>query len=108
MKETLSDQEVALKVVYSALETVIDPEVGINIVDLGLVYGVDVSAERVAVAMTLTSPACPMGAHLAEESREAIQAQVPPAVAVDIKLVWEPAWSPEKMSAKAKQLLGWA
>lgn len=107
MKETLSDQEVALKVVYSALETVIDPEVGINIVDLGLVYGVDVSAERVAVNMTLTSPACPMGAHLAEESREAIQVQVPSSVEVDIKLVWEPAWSPEKMSDKAKQLLGW-
>ncbi|MCW8907782.1 MAG: metal-sulfur cluster assembly factor [Sedimenticola sp.] len=108
MKEKLSDEEVALKVVYAALETVIDPEVGINIVDLGLVYDVAASAERVTVSMTLTSPACPMGSLLADESREAIQAKVPPSVAVEVKLVWEPPWSPEKMSDKAKKQLGWA
>lgn len=107
MKESLSNEEIALKVVYSALESVIDPEVGINIVDLGLVYAVAVSTERVEVSMSLTSPACPMGAHLAEESREAIQARVVPGVEVDVKLVWEPPWSPEKMSDKAKKLLGW-
>lgn len=107
MKETLSDEEVALKVVQDALETVIDPEVGINIVDLGLVYDVAVSAERVTVSMTLTSPACPMGNHLAEESREAIREKVPASVEVEVKLVWDPPWNPEKMSDKAKKQLGW-
>jgi len=107
MKEILSDEEIALKSVYDALETVIDPEVGINIVDLGLVYEVAASAERVTVSMTLTSPACPMGAHLAEESREAIREKVPTSVEVEVKLVWDPPWNPEKMSDKAKKQLGW-
>ncbi|MCW8883523.1 MAG: metal-sulfur cluster assembly factor [Sedimenticola sp.] len=107
MNENLSKEEIAREVIYEALRGVIDPEVGINIVDLGLVYEVSANAERVDVHMTLTSPACPMGSQIAEESRAAIRAKVPASVIVDIKLVWEPMWSPEQMSDKAKQLLGW-
>lgn len=92
---------------YKALRGVIDPEVGINIVDLGLVYDVITSASGVEVTMTLTSPACPMGGHLAEESRQVIEAVVPEGVVVDVRLAWEPAWTPDMMSDEAKRLLGW-
>ncbi len=107
MTEVTGNAAQARELVYNALRGVIDPEVGINIVELGLVYEVIADASRVDVTMTLTSPACPMGNHLAEESREAIRAVVPPSVLVDVKLAWEPAWRPEMMSDKAKQLLGW-
>ncbi|WP_428624041.1 metal-sulfur cluster assembly factor [Sedimenticola sp.] len=107
MTDNPNAEEIARQVVYNALRGVIDPEVGINIVDLGLVYQVVANAERVNVTMTLTSPACPMGGHLADEGREAIQAVVPTSVVVDVRLAWEPAWSPEMMSDEAKRLLGW-
>jgi metal-sulfur cluster biosynthetic enzyme len=93
--------------VYEALHGVIDPEVGINIVDLGLVYAVNCSTDGVEVTMTLTSPACPMGSHLADESREVIRSVVPAGVVVDVRLAWEPAWTPDMMSDEAKRLLGW-
>ncbi|TVO75977.1 metal-sulfur cluster assembly factor [Sedimenticola selenatireducens] len=108
MSGNLKQEEIAEKVVYEALREVIDPEVGINIVDLGLVYGVSANAERVDVTMTLTSPACPLGSQVTEASRAAIRAKVPTSVQVEIKLVWEPMWSPDQMSDEAKQLLGWS
>ncbi|WP_275098676.1 metal-sulfur cluster assembly factor [Sedimenticola hydrogenitrophicus] len=107
MNDNPSREGVSREAVYDALRGVIDPEVGINIVELGLVYDVIAEADRVAVTMTLTSPACPMGAHLAEEGRQAIQGIVPAGVGVDVRLAWEPAWNPEMMSDEAKRLLGW-
>jgi metal-sulfur cluster biosynthetic enzyme len=107
MNGDLTPEEIAREVVYEALRTVIDPEVGINIVELGLVYEATANAERIDVAMTLTSPACPMGSQIVEESRAAIRSRVPASVVIEIKLVWEPMWSPEQMSDKAKQQLGW-
>ncbi|PLX62358.1 metal-sulfur cluster assembly factor [Sedimenticola selenatireducens] len=107
MKDNSTDTEITREAVYNALRGVIDPEVGINIVELGLVYDVVADSDRVEVSMTLTSPACPMGAHLADESRQAIQAIVPASVVVDVRLAWEPPWNPEMMSDEAKQLLGW-
>lgn len=104
------DQERAEQIrnqVYLALQRVIDPEVGINIVDLGLIYEVTVLDGRVDIAMTMTTPACPMSSHLVGEAYEIVGAVLDAGIALEINLVWEPLWSPEMMSDKAKELLGW-
>jgi metal-sulfur cluster biosynthetic enzyme len=93
--------------VRDALRSVDDPEVGMNIVDLGLVYRIDVAPQRVHVTMTMTTPACPMGSMIVEEAREAVGPLVASGGDVKVELVWEPPWSPEMMSATAKQALGW-
>ncbi len=103
----MTKEQIAKELAYDALQGVIDPEVGINIVDLGLVYAVTADGDRLEVTMSLTTPACPMGSHMVDEAREAVQAQVQPSLDVAINLVWEPQWHPEMMSDKAKQLLGW-
>ncbi len=92
--------------VWAALRTVTDPEIGINVVDLGLVYSVQAFGDRVHVAMTVTSRACPLHAYLTEAAEAAIR-QVAPDVAVQVDMVWDPAWSPAMMSDAAKQQLGW-
>jgi metal-sulfur cluster biosynthetic enzyme len=93
--------------VREALRSVDDPEVGMSIVDLGLVYRVDVKRERVHVEMTMTSPACPMGDLISDNARRAVRAVVSEGVDVDIELVWEPAWTPDLMSESARQTFGW-
>lgn len=94
--------------VRSALRTIIDPEVGVNIVDLGLVYDIVADADGIRVSMTMTSPACPLGEMICEDARTAISAAFADGRAVDIQLVWNPPWHPEMMSADAKQALGWS
>ncbi|MBI4446128.1 MAG: DUF59 domain-containing protein [Acidobacteria bacterium] len=96
-------QEQAMEV----LRTIVDPEIGINIVDLGLVYSVEVSQGRVHVAMTLTTPACPAGQYLAERAEAAIRRRVPDVKSATVEVVWDPPWSLEMMSDQAKQQLGW-
>lgn len=93
--------------VYQALRTVIDPEVGVNVVDLGLVYAVEAGDEGVHVRMTMSTPACPLGETILEEAREAIRNAIGEAFVVDIELVWEPPWTPERMSKSARDELGW-
>jgi metal-sulfur cluster biosynthetic enzyme len=94
--------------VLDALRGVEDPEAGMSIVDLGLVYGVVISPAAVKVTMTMTSPACPAGPYLVEEATAAVRSAVPPDTAVDVALVWEPAWTPERMSAEARARFGWS
>ena len=94
--------------VWQALRTVEDPEAGMNIVDLGLVYGVAVEAGRVRVEMTMTSPACPVGSYLVDESAAAIRALAPDGTDVQVDLVWEPPWTPERMSSEAQSRFGWS
>ncbi len=93
--------------VREALRSVDDPEVGMSIVDLGLVYRIDVSPERIRVEMTMTTQACPMGDLITDNARRAGAALVPDGVAVDVELVWEPPWTPDMMSESAKQTFGW-
>ncbi|OFZ98462.1 MAG: hydroxylase [Betaproteobacteria bacterium RIFCSPLOWO2_02_FULL_62_17] len=93
--------------VIEALRSVDDPEVGINIVDLGLVYRVDIGTEHVRVEMTMTSQACPMGDLITDNVRRAVTALVPDGMGVDIELVWDPFWTPDRMSETAKQTFGW-
>jgi metal-sulfur cluster biosynthetic enzyme len=93
--------------VREALRQVDDPEAGMNIVDLGLVYGVDVTADVVHVDLTMTTAACPMAEMIVDQAREAIAAIVPVGTAVDVQLVWDPPWTPDKMTGIAKEHFGW-
>ena len=90
-----------------ALCSVDDPEVGMNIVDLGLVYRIDIAPDRVRVELTMTTPACPMGELITDNARRAVSAALPEGVAVDVALVWEPPWTPDMMSDSARQTFGW-
>ena len=93
--------------VREALRGVEDPEAGMSIVDLGLVYGVAVSATAVHVRMTMTSPACPVAPYIVEEAVAAIRAAAADVPDVDVELVWDPPWTPERMSASARERFGW-
>jgi metal-sulfur cluster biosynthetic enzyme len=92
--------------VRQALRSVIDPELGVNIVDLGLVYGIEVEGTRALIVMTMTSPACPLLEYLKELVTSAVRQEVPEVVDVDLDLVWEPPWDPEMMSEEARRQLG--
>ena len=93
--------------VRTALRSVIDPEVGLNIVDLGLVYGVEISDNKLHVDLTMTTPACPMGDMILDDARRALAGLVPEGTEIDLNLVWEPPWSPDKMSENARDHFGW-
>jgi metal-sulfur cluster biosynthetic enzyme len=93
--------------VREALRQVDDPEAGMNIVELGLVYGVDVTVDAVRVDMTMTTAACPMTDMITDQARNVIAAIVPEGTAVDIRLVWDPPWTPDKMTGIAKEHFGW-
>ena len=93
--------------VREALRSVDDPEVGMNIVDLGLVYRIDIAPELVRVELTMTTPACPMGDLITEGARRAVAAALPESTAVEVALVWDPPWTPELMSESARQTFGW-
>jgi metal-sulfur cluster biosynthetic enzyme len=94
--------------VLDALRHVIDPELGIDVVDLGLVYDVEAHDGDVSVQMTMTTPACPLGESLTREAEAAIRRMVPGVRSVRVALVWDPAWNPSMMSGAAKERLGWA
>lgn len=79
------------------LRAVNDPELGINIVDLGLVYCTRRSDTAIAVELTLTSRACPLGELVIEDVRECIAARFPNAGRVDVMLVWDPLWTPDRI-----------
>ncbi len=94
--------------VRAVLLQVIDPEVGENIVDLGLVYGIEVEGNFAKVKLTMTSAACPMGEMLLDDIHETLTQLLPSHFEFEIDLVWEPPWNPDMMSAEAKQRLGWS
>lgn len=93
--------------VRDALREVIDPEVGVNVVDLGLVYGIVIEGNRVRITMTMTTPACPLGPMITDDAAQAIRKRLPECEDVHVELVWDPPWSAEMMSADAKKQLGW-
>ena len=89
-----------------ALRAVKDPELGLNIIDIGLVYDVTVSEEGAAhVTMTLTSPGCPAGAEIMEDVRKTLD-DLEGITAVEVELVWEPYWTPERMDPRVRAFLG--
>ncbi len=92
--------------VMAALKKCYDPEIPINIVDLGLVYGVDVSDGQVLIKMTLTAPGCPMHTTISQDVEYKLK-KVPGVSDAKVEIVWEPPWTPDKMSEVAKKMLGW-
>lgn len=91
--------------VTEALKQVVDPEIGINIVDLGLVYDVDVEGGTVNVRMTLTSPGCPVGPQILNGSKMVVQ-DLDGVEEVSIDLVWEPFWTPDRITPEYRAALG--
>ena len=97
-----------IETVRDLLRRVVDPEVGINIVDLGLVYRIDIASQRLLVEMTMTSPACPMGDMIMDDAYAALATGLPVGCVPEIVLVWEPPWNPSMMSQRSKLSLGWS
>lgn len=89
-----------------ALRAVIDPELGINIVDLGLVYHAARNANGIDIELTMTTPACPLGEMMTEEIILALRAGFPDLPDVRVKIVWDPPWTPELMSEESRRQLG--
>jgi FeS assembly SUF system protein len=92
--------------VLEALKQVYDPEIPVDIVNLGLVYDVAIEDGIVRLTMTMTSAGCPVGDYLAQEVKRAVEA-LGGVEAVGVELVWDPPWSPERMSPEARKTLGW-
>lgn len=92
--------------VLRVLRAVSDPEVGVYIVDLGLVYSVEIHGSAVRIVMTMTTPACPIHSYLTEEVREAILSQGEELEKVDVQLVWDRPWSARMISAEGRRQLG--
>lgn len=92
--------------IRKALRTVKDPELGLNIVDIGLIYETAVNeAGEVQVKMTLTSPGCPSGAEIMQDARTVVQ-DLEGVKSVELELVWEPYWTPERMDPRVRAFLG--
>ena len=89
-----------------ALRRVMDPEVGINIVDLGLIYKIDGKPGELYVEMTMTSPACPLADMILDDIDSVLDPLVPPEVEIRVEIVWDPPWSREMMSEAARLEMG--
>jgi len=93
-------------IVFDALRQVNDPELGINLVDLGLIYGVEIEGDKVQVDMTLTTPGCPMHSFIARQAWHAVN-NLPGVTDTMVRIVWEPRWTPDRLSPAARAKLGW-
>ena len=107
---TLADGAPDPEAVWSQMRQVFDPEIPVNIVDLGLVYSMDISKQddgghKVDVAMTLTAPGCGMGPVIAEDARQKI-ARLPDVEAAKVHIVWDPQWTPQMISDTGRKVLG--
>ncbi len=103
---TPPEPPVTPELVRRALRGVKDPELGLNVIDIGLIYDVAVDhAGATKVTMTLTSPGCPAGQEILEDVRRAV-ADLEGVTAVDVDLVWEPYWTPDRMDPRVKAFLG--
>ena len=103
-----SDEETIMieaDAVRKALRQVKDPEIGLNIIDLGLVYDIDVEEGNVHIQMTLTSPGCPVGPQIMEEVDQTAR-MLDGVTKVEVELVWEPFWTPERIDPKVRSFLG--
>jgi metal-sulfur cluster biosynthetic enzyme len=92
--------------VRNALREVIDPELGINIVDLGLVYGIEVACGNVRITMTMTTPACPLRDYIQDLVESTVTSRLSEARRVTVDIVSDPPWSEDMMSDAARQQLG--
>jgi metal-sulfur cluster biosynthetic enzyme len=95
------------RLITENLKQIYDPEIPMNIVDLGLVYGFDWAGDDVTLKMTLTAPGCPVAGILADEVKLAIE-KVPNVKSAKVDMIWDPPWTPERMSEFAKRQFGYA
>ncbi len=93
--------------VRDMLRRVVDPEVGINIVDMGLVYRIESLPEHVLIEMTMTSPACPMGDMIEDDARQELARGLAQERQVELRIVWDPPWDPSMMAESAREHFGW-
>lgn len=91
--------------VMNSLRFVTDPEIGLNIVDLGLVYNIIIEEAMITITMTLTTPGCPMHSSIISWVQNQVKT-LNPGYEVFVNMVWEPRWTPDMMSDEAKQMLG--
>jgi len=89
--------------VIEALRKVYDPEIPVNIYDLGLIYDLRIEGERVEVKMTLTAPGCPISAFMPAMVEDAIKAELPEVKEVDVEVVWDPPWTPLRMTEEGRR-----
>jgi len=101
-----SSHQVETKVVRDALGDVIDPEIGLNIIDLGLVYDIEVDGDVADIQMTLTSPSCPMGPYIMSETKAAAET-VDGINHAEVILVWEPYWTEDRIDSRVRALMGY-
>ena len=92
--------------IRKALKGVIDPEMALDVVELGLVYRVEAAPDATRVRITMTSAACPVTEYIVEEVGHALRA-ARPQVPVDVELTWDPPWDPQRMSESARSAMGW-
>lgn len=92
--------------VEEVLREVTDPEIGVNVVDLGLIYGIDINGDEVRVAMTLTAPGCPLHDMIARTAEMAIES-LPGVEKAHVDIVWDPPWTPDRLTEEGRRLLGW-
>ncbi len=95
------------RLIMENLKQIYDPEIPMNIVDLGLIYGFEWSGDDVVLKMTLTAPGCPVAGILAEEIKGAIE-KVSGVHAAKVDMIWDPPWTPDRMSSFAKHQFGYA
>ena len=93
--------------IYHALQSVIDPEIGENLIDLGLIYGIKIQDNIARVTFTMTSYACPMSEMVVEDIHDTLRKTLTDSIEIDLDLVWEPAWEPSMIEAEARKRLGW-
>lgn len=93
--------------VRDALRNVVDPEMALSIVDVGLVYGVTIGDGRAHVLVTMTSVACPVTELIVQDIESELDRVIPAGCTIDVELVWDPPWTPERMSPAGKAFMGW-
>ncbi len=92
--------------IYEVLSMCYDPEIPVNIVDLGLIYDVQIEGGTVNVKMTLTAPGCGMGGMIAGQARQKILDNIEGVDEANVDIVWDPPWDPSRISAQAREKLG--
>ena len=95
------------RAIAAALRRVVDPEMALNIVDLGLVYGVELRDGDAHVRITMTSAACPVAEMIIDDVGDELAGVLAAGAKVECALVWDPPWAPERMSPRARSAMGW-
>lgn len=93
--------------ILKALRSVVDPEVAMNILDVGLVYRVTVDERKLHLQVTMTSAACPVADVILDDIESALEHEMPAEIQIEVEVVWEPPWTSDNMSDEAKRFMGW-